>query len=321
MATIGIIMPCYYSSEIVSKALQMLAWQTKKDEIEVIMVNDCSPNTNCEYQDLIQKFSNDLNIKYFKTLENCGPGLARQLGLNNCNCPWIMFHDDDDMLNNPYVIETYLEIINNIPEEDIVITIDGPHLQFWQNDKFILLENNFTGKLFNINIIKLFNISFENLSYEEDSQFGTKYFYYAQKLALALPSKKFYSIDITEKYPNFIAYTKQYNKQSICSTLMEYDRCWKALKYLDSEVSFYLSKSKDQILEKVLNYLLQDDFNYLIDWLKRVKQFKITKEQMLDFLTVYNKFNTIIKLYPNIIPAKQIELCDLLVSEIKGQMQ
>lgn len=46
---IGIIMPCFCPSNIIKKALTMLSWQTRTDAFEIIMINDCSPNTDCEY--------------------------------------------------------------------------------------------------------------------------------------------------------------------------------------------------------------------------------------------------------------------------------
>jgi hypothetical protein len=48
------------------------------------MVNDCSPNTDCEYLDIRKEFSS-LHIQYLKTKENCGPGAARNLGLQAIN--------------------------------------------------------------------------------------------------------------------------------------------------------------------------------------------------------------------------------------------
>jgi glycosyltransferase involved in cell wall biosynthesis len=104
-------LPCYYSSEVIRPALEILAQQTRKDAMEVILINDCSPNTNCEYQDLLNEFSSQLNIKYLKTEKNGGPSTARQLGINNCSCPWVLFHDDDDMLYDSHVIESYLSEI------------------------------------------------------------------------------------------------------------------------------------------------------------------------------------------------------------------
>lgn len=88
------------------------------------MVNDCSPYTNCEYQDLIEEFKNQINIRYFKTTINSGPGIARQLGLDNATADWIMFIDDDDELYN----NTSLERLLNLARNDVV-AVSGQSLQ------------------------------------------------------------------------------------------------------------------------------------------------------------------------------------------------
>lgn len=86
-----------------------------------------------------------------------------------------MFHDDDDILNTPYVIEAFLEIINNISSNEIISTIYGPQLQFWPGEKnlFLKTDANVIGcRLFNVNLIKLFNIPLYNeLFFEEDFLF------------------------------------------------------------------------------------------------------------------------------------------------------
>lgn len=109
---INIIMPCYYGNETILPAFQKLKSQTNKNFILTI-VNDCSPNTACEYQDIIDEFSKYFEIRYLKTKKNSGPGVSRQLGIDYCEEEYIFFHDDDDELFDEYVIEKLWDIINN----------------------------------------------------------------------------------------------------------------------------------------------------------------------------------------------------------------
>jgi hypothetical protein len=61
-----------------------------------------------------------------------------------------MFHDDDDILNNIFVIENYLNIINNIPANIIVSEIKGSHIWFWDKEHmFLKADDNIPGRLFN----------------------------------------------------------------------------------------------------------------------------------------------------------------------------
>ena len=281
-AQIGIIMPCYYSSDIIRKALTMLSWQTRKDAIEIIMIDDCSPHTNCNYQDLREEFSNQLKIKYLKTDVNGGPGIARQLGINNCDCDWVMFHDDDDMLNNPFVIEQYLIFLNQIPIglKDNIMGISGVHLYPLNFSK---QEEILTGRLFNLNKIKQFNISFGDLRYEEDRYFLIQCYYYLSQ------NKNLFSVSISQDYPNFISYTKQNNnKNSICTSLSEQYKIHEALKMIEALLDFYEKNEKND----AISHQLREDYNYFNKWIfERVKRYGIyNSQQKQDLLRICSKF-------------------------------
>ncbi len=305
---IGIILPCYYSSDVIRKALTMLSWQTHKEAIEVIMINDCSPNTDCNYQDLIKEFSNQLNLKYLKTETRSGPGVARQLGMDNCNCPWVMFHDDDDILNNPYVIEEYLNAINSIASNCICIEVSGPHLQFWGDleNNCIKCDKNFTGKLFNLNLIKFFNVQFAPLSYEEDCLFATEYFYYCRRLSKFFPEISIDRIDVCNKKPDFIAYTKLANSQSICAQLQEDSRIYKALAFLNAKLDFYLSIPQDDLFESLMCQELQDTLNYLLNWIGSIQQFEKNEYYRQELSEFNAKFSILIQSCPNALSQEHL---------------
>lgn len=300
-------MPCYYSNNIVEKALTMLSWQTRKDQIKVYLINDCSPNTNCEYQDLIHQFESKLNIIYLKTAKNSGPGAARELGIKYCDCEWIMFHDDDDMLNNPYVIEQYLSLLDRIGNNPRVISIEGVHLEPQTFSKQCGVLN---GKLFKTDFIKQFNLDFGNLKYEEDRYFLTQYVYYMQM-------EEKCEVSVIADFPNFISYTKQNNNiNSICRTLSEKDKFDNALQMLNKIFSFYLSKKNNKIIEKEF----YNDFRYFINWVvDRIKTYNYDNiKSNNDFMVVHNQILNLINLYPNAIPKEEIKsYYDFFNSNIK----
>ena len=293
----------------------MLSWQTKKDFIEVIMINDCSPNTECEYQDLIDEFQSKLSLKYYKTEVNSGPGIARQIGLNNCNTQWVMFHDDDDMLNNPYVIETYLNVINNIPDNIIVSAINGPHLEYQTfSNNFIKDNHNFTGNLFNNNIIKLFDIQYPDLSYEEDRYFAMQYYYCVNRISTYFPYLQIQEINIIDNNSNFIAYTKQYNNQSICSSLTEQKRIDKALEFLYHTFTFYMNIPKDELLFKLLNNNLIYDFYYIVQWISYIDNYQFSDQQKTKILLIDEYLQTLLEFSGLKLP---IDLSETYINFIK----
>ena len=91
MFDIDLIIPCYGSPEVIEKGIASIAVQWHKEFIHVTLVNDCSPNTDCDYQDLVDKYSNFIDIRCIRTPRNGGRGLARQFGIDNTtdtSCSW-----------------------------------------------------------------------------------------------------------------------------------------------------------------------------------------------------------------------------------------
>lgn len=97
MFDVDVIIPCYGESKLINRGLSSLASSWKSEYIHVTMVNDCSPNTDCNYQDLVDRYKDDLDIRCIKTPKNVGQGLARQYGVDHTDRDFFMFMDEDDM--------------------------------------------------------------------------------------------------------------------------------------------------------------------------------------------------------------------------------
>lgn len=258
---IGIIIPCYYESSLISNLFKSLNEQTQRDKIKIIMINDCSPNTS-SYYDLREEFSL-LDITYLETPKNSGPGVARQLGLEFCQTEYVMFIDDDDILNNPYVIESYLNIISNKKQNEIIGFIAAQRLN-GNNIEFTGL----TGSIFNNNIIKFFNISFSSkFKYGEDILFFMQYFFYIDVL------KNIYNNSIIVKEDSsFIAYN--YNRNNINSLTRDISNNFilnaiNLLNILDEISLFYSQFNYLNYTKIIMNNLLYIGAQYffLIDFL------------------------------------------------------
>lgn len=177
---IDIIIPCYYSDDIIRPCLQSIAEQTLIKDINVIMVNDCSPNTKDEYQGLINEFNHIMPIRYLKTQTNVGPGVARQLGLDISTSNWVMFIDDDDELYDEYAVETLTKHI-----KPSVLSISGRSLILFDKNysQFEVHEasTHHQGTIYNRVLLKSSDIKFDSrLSYrEEDGAFSSAVLYSA----------------------------------------------------------------------------------------------------------------------------------------------
>ena len=90
---ISIIVPVYNTEQYLKRCLDSVINQTFKD-IEIIVVNDCSPK-NC---DEILKEYNDERIVYIKHDINKGTLASRKTGSINANGKYITYLDSDDEL-------------------------------------------------------------------------------------------------------------------------------------------------------------------------------------------------------------------------------
>lgn len=118
---IDYIIPTYYDSSVVKYGLDALCRQTRKDVLKVIIVNDCSPNTDCNYQDIYDEYKDKLDITIVKTPYNSGPGMAMQFGVDAGTSDYYLIQDDDDCIASDDVIEGYLNtILENIDKDNIV---------------------------------------------------------------------------------------------------------------------------------------------------------------------------------------------------------
>lgn len=168
---VNIIIPIYHSRKTLPDVLGSLVIQTYKD-FKVTLVQDCDGEN---YDDLIEKYSQDgLKIQLISLLENVGPGLARQVALDeDTTSDYIMLCDSDDMVL-PQAIEALVRGIstNNL---DIVSSSFMRHYP----DRNIIQDVKNTaitwcaGKIYRNSYLKENNIRFHpQLRLNEDSYFN-----------------------------------------------------------------------------------------------------------------------------------------------------
>lgn len=90
---IQVILPLYITNkatwELAEKLICKLVRQNKRMEYEIVIIDDGSPY---KYRCLMPLYG----VKYIRRSKNEGAASARNLGLDNANCPFIAFVDADD---------------------------------------------------------------------------------------------------------------------------------------------------------------------------------------------------------------------------------
>ena len=89
--TYSIIIPHYNTPDLLVRCLKSIP--VRKD-IQVIVVDDCSPNADT-YRKHYSEFSRDY-LEWYSTLKGGSAGRARNVGLEHAKGKWILFIDADD---------------------------------------------------------------------------------------------------------------------------------------------------------------------------------------------------------------------------------
>lgn len=118
----------------------------------------------------------DLDIQQICLKQNCGPGVARQTGLDAATGKYIMFCDADDTLHNVGIIEA---MIMTMEDKDLDIIQTSWIEEFFNIDtNQMIYVNHFSentwlhGKMFKREFLKQNNISFHpDLRIHEDTYF------------------------------------------------------------------------------------------------------------------------------------------------------
>jgi glycosyltransferase involved in cell wall biosynthesis len=117
MPKVSVIMPMYNASKTVTYSIDALLNQTLSD-IEVIVVDDCSPDD--EYEICSEKYKDEPRVVLVKQEKNQGPAAARNAAFGIAKGEYITFLDSDDGM-----VKEGLEKMYNVAKEydaDVVHT-------------------------------------------------------------------------------------------------------------------------------------------------------------------------------------------------------
>lgn len=193
MLKVSVIIPIYNVEQYLEKCLDSVIAQTYT-ELEIICVNDCSPD-NCA--EILEKYAKqDKRIKIVNRKKNGGLSAARNSGLDVAAGEYIYFIDSDDWIDLDY-IEKMVEAIEK-NNTDIVlntniqsVTNDEIKTFVWKRYSKILPQGEFLGTIAAINNSQcmischLYKRKFlldNNLRFPEGYIHEDEYFQYVSKI-------------------------------------------------------------------------------------------------------------------------------------------
>ena len=157
---LDIIIPVYNDADGLFISLCSIASQGKLP-IKVIIVDDGSNEKN-NYNEVVKRFTNYLDIKFIQLSSNRGPATARNAGLEQATARYVSFLDCGDVYVNT---NSLAQTFNDIKEHPESFVFSYAHTsQKGENrydDEYIPADNNrLMGKVYNKLFLDSFGIKF-----------------------------------------------------------------------------------------------------------------------------------------------------------------
>jgi glycosyltransferase involved in cell wall biosynthesis len=207
---VSIVVAAYNVEKYINRCLESLAKQTLK-EIEVLVINDGSKDRTESLSKIFEKSDQRFRVI---TQENGGLSEARNTGIKKAKAEFIAFLDGDDYAHP----NMYEKLYERITQEKTDLVICG-FSKIWEDEEFNvinqkdykvnkkLLKGDIVkkfltkhdepfvvawNKLYKLDIIKKYNINFENRAFFEDVGFIPRYLFYSNKVSIVNENLVYY---------------------------------------------------------------------------------------------------------------------------------
>lgn len=254
MIKIDYIINAYRKSDIIKVGLDHLCSQTYRKNIDVTLVNDCSPNTDCNYNDLVEEYKDKINIRVIKTPSNLKAGLARQYGVDNTHNKYIIFQDDDDYLNTDTAIEQYIKAIENTDSSVKSIRSGWEEVDSLGNIigyRRCSDSNTHMMQVLYRDIIDKYNIRFDKSTSEifEDIEFGGKYNFILNKY-------RYNSVDIQDNVYEYVHHSDNSTTDRLTAERADIYTAISSANIYNFAVQFGKDETTENMLYNTLEYSL-----------------------------------------------------------------
>lgn len=228
---ISVLIPVYNVEKYVERCILSVLGQTMQEGVEVIIVNDCTPDRSMEIiHEVLRVYLKESKMK-FRIVEhdtNQGSGVTRNTLMANAKGDYTIYIDSDDYIE-PNMLE---EMYNKAMEEnaDIVgcnIILEYPQKReewVYDNDSLMRIEGVYSSlcnKLIRKSLYVEHNISSFNISMWEDTSVTFRLRFFSKK-TVVIP-KGFYHYIVGENDNSICKnYTiKNLEEQILCAKKLE----------------------------------------------------------------------------------------------------
>lgn len=297
---VSVIVPVYNTEKYLRRCLDSLVNQTIED-IEIIVINDCSPDNSKEILKEYEKKYKD-KIKVFHNKTNKGIGYNRNYGIKKVTGEYIGFVDSDDWVNETMYDKLYkkakednLDLVlcnfhKMLEKENDLEEIASSEISYFKNTNLkqtpnLLLDVELApwNKLYKKELIK--EITFpENLKYE-DTIFVLKAMARSKKIGMVDEKLNYYLV--RSKSETTVMNKKVYDilkvSKMMIDELKSHDYYNDVKDYAEAmtirNLFRYTLQQRYQKDKKLANGFIDDAFKFLNEEFPNWKQNKIWKKR------------------------------------------
>lgn len=297
---VSVIVPVYNTEKYLRRCLDSLVNQTIED-IEIIVINDCSPDNSKEILKEYEKKYKD-KIKVFHNKTNKGIGYNRNYGIKKVTGEYIGFVDSDDWVNETMYDKLYkkakednLDLVlcnfhKMLEKENDLEEIASSEISYFKNTNLkqtpnLLLDVELApwNKLYKKELIK--EITFpENLKYE-DTIFVLKAMARSKKIGMVDEKLNYYLV--RSKSETTVMNKKVYDilkvSKMMIDELKSHDYYNDVKDYAEAmtirNLFRYTLQQRYQKDKKIANEFIDDAFKFLNEEFPSWKENKIWKKR------------------------------------------
>lgn len=297
---VSVIVPVYNTEKYLRRCLDSLVNQTIED-IEIIVINDCSPDNSKEILKEYEKKYKD-KVKVFHNKTNKGIGYNRNYGIKKATGEYIGFVDSDDWVNETMYDKLYkkakednLDLVlcnfhKMLEKENDLEEIASSEISYFKNTNLkqtpnLLLDVELApwNKLYKKELIK--EITFpENLKYE-DTIFVLKAMARSKKIGMVDEKLNYYLV--RSKSETTVMNKKVYDilkvSKMMIDELKSHDYYNDVKDYVEAmtirNLFRYTLQQRYQKNKKLANGFIDDAFKFLNEEFPNWKQNKIWKKR------------------------------------------
>jgi glycosyltransferase involved in cell wall biosynthesis len=168
---IDIVIPAYNAHQTIGKTIDSIVGQTFKDKIKITIVNDKSEKN---YKEFVDKYKSEIEIQEIELEQNSGPGVARRVGQERTNNPYISFIDADDIFTDMLFIQGTLELLEKDKNVCVVVANFLEEIETYKYDQHKNDDVWMFAKVYRREFLSRNKITFTDARSNEDTEFNLK---------------------------------------------------------------------------------------------------------------------------------------------------